>query len=305
MNLDSEVRWDYTVSKETKELWNAELDVLQKFREVCEKHGLKWFAVGGTLLGAVRHKGFIPWDDDIDIGMLQEDYFKLCEIGPEEFKDPYFFQSHETDDLYSPWHVKIRRSDTTAATLAEIRQMPESFNKGMYIDIFPIFRLPDDAAEREKLISKVSKLKHQISRVRKVLLPKKIRKREFDLLRRIRYRLTWLKARTKDDYLKMCSEFLDLCNSVKSPTLEVNSMSFRAGNEKMTWPRKIFLDLVELPFEDIKIWCPSDYDTYLKIQYGDYMTPVKGTQIHTGVVFDAHVPYKDYDFSSVTDGPRD
>ena len=88
-----EERCDYKVSKEMKQIWAVELDLLHMFDTVCKKHQLRYFASDGTLLGAIRHHGFIPWDDDIDIAMLREDYDKLCKIGPAEFKHPYFFQS--------------------------------------------------------------------------------------------------------------------------------------------------------------------------------------------------------------------
>ena len=76
-----EVRCDYTVTAKMKRVWAAELGMLHRFAQVCERHGLRWYAMGGTLLGAVRHKGFIPWDDDIDLLMPRADYDRLLEIG--------------------------------------------------------------------------------------------------------------------------------------------------------------------------------------------------------------------------------
>ncbi len=70
--LDEEVRCDYTITHEMKKIWAVELDLLEKLLNVCKKHGIKIFASGGTLLGAIRHKGMIPWDDDIDMMMFRE-----------------------------------------------------------------------------------------------------------------------------------------------------------------------------------------------------------------------------------------
>ena len=88
--LEEEVRDGYTVSKEMKEVWAVELDLLAEFMRVCDRHGIVYYADAGTILGAVRHKGFIPWDDDIDVMMMRDQYDKLQKIGPEEFRHPYF-----------------------------------------------------------------------------------------------------------------------------------------------------------------------------------------------------------------------
>ena len=87
--LGEEVRCGYTVTKQMKEVWAIELDLLKQFDIICEKHGLHYCVAAGTLLGAIRHGGFIPWDDDIDVYMLRNDYNKLMMLA-NEFKSPYF-----------------------------------------------------------------------------------------------------------------------------------------------------------------------------------------------------------------------
>lgn len=112
MNLEPETRNDYFISSEMKKVWQVELILLKKLLEVCEKYNLKVFAEGGTLLGAIRERGFIPWDDDIDVAMLREDYDKLQDIALNEFKAPYFFQSGYTDESYVG-HIKWNKRNTT------------------------------------------------------------------------------------------------------------------------------------------------------------------------------------------------
>ncbi|MBR1621497.1 MAG: LicD family protein, partial [Prevotella sp.] len=89
--LKEEVRCDYKITREMKELWAIELDLYMELKRVCNKFNLKFAADSGTLLGAIRHNGFIPWDDDMDFSMPREDYEKLCEIAPKEFAPPYYF----------------------------------------------------------------------------------------------------------------------------------------------------------------------------------------------------------------------
>ena len=90
---------------ELQVLWQVELDIYRKLREVCEKHQIQFFADYGTLLGAVRHQGFIPWDDDMDFTMMADQFETFCRIAPQEFRYPYFFQSFRTEKGFSPWHV--------------------------------------------------------------------------------------------------------------------------------------------------------------------------------------------------------
>ncbi len=130
--LDEEVRCGYTVTSSMKKIWAVELDLLAKFDEVCSKHAIQYVALWGTALGAVRHNGFIPWDDDIDVGMDRENYDKLCAIAPKEFKEPYFFQNALTDRAYFSPMARLRNSLTTAA----IRGFDTlDYNNGIYIDI--------------------------------------------------------------------------------------------------------------------------------------------------------------------------
>ncbi len=94
--LDEKERCGYVVSHEMKKVWAVMLDLLSEFDRICNKYGLQYQASWGTLLGAVRHKGG-PWDDDLDVQMFRDDYNKLCEVAPQEFKHPCLFQSRTTD----------------------------------------------------------------------------------------------------------------------------------------------------------------------------------------------------------------
>lgn len=148
---EEEERCGYVVKKEMKEVWAVELDLLAEFMRVCKKNNLIFYADGGTILGAVRHKGMIPWDDDIDLMMTRDDYDRLCKIAQKEFRFPYFFQTEETDPGSRRGHAQLRNSMTTGILFCEKKQKLK-FNQGIFIDIFPVEDLPDNTSERQEYL---------------------------------------------------------------------------------------------------------------------------------------------------------
>ena len=102
MNLEEEIRDGYKVSADMKKLWSVQMEILDQIDQICERHNITYYADGGTLLGAVRHKGFIPWDDDLDICMFKDELDKFIKYAKEELKDPYFLQTWETEEGFYP-----------------------------------------------------------------------------------------------------------------------------------------------------------------------------------------------------------
>lgn len=123
------------MDSELRRLQLCELEILDEFVRICEEHGLQYYLVGGTLLGAARHGGFIPWDDDVDIGMPRADYDRFAEIAAETLAPRYFYQSPETDEHYFLTYAKIRKNGTE---IYEERFKNARFHKGVFIDIFPL-----------------------------------------------------------------------------------------------------------------------------------------------------------------------
>ena len=133
-----------------KELRQAQLimlDMLIEFDAICKKHSLKYWLDSGTLLGAVRHKGFIPWDDDIDLSMPVEDYRKFKEIAQDELSDNIFFQTKETDPKFKFDYMKLR---SNRASIVEFHEEGRDvgYHQGIFVDIFPMLTLPNTEFHR-------------------------------------------------------------------------------------------------------------------------------------------------------------
>ena len=127
------------MNPELRKVQLCQLDLVLEVKRICEKYNINYFLIGGTLLGAVRHKGFIPWDDDLDIGMLREDYNRFVEICTNELDKDYFLQTSQTDEDYGFGFAKLKINGTI---FLEYVSKDNESHKGIFIDIFPFDRMP-------------------------------------------------------------------------------------------------------------------------------------------------------------------
>lgn len=292
-----EIRCGYTVSKQMKEVWAVELDLLSEVLRVCKKHGIGISAVQGTLLGAVRHKGFIPWDDDIDMGMLREDYEKLCEVAPSEFKAPYFFQTEYTDHGSLRGHAQLRNSETTAILMTE-KQRFLQFNQGIFIDIFPFDYVVEDKAKRlkeQKHIIRLKKMIYIIAYFTDQYHPvhKGIKGMAFGVLHMI-----FSIFLGRFNYDKLYQKMEDCCKKHRHEQLEY--VSFLEQLQKWDCvgkrPRSFFTDLKKIRFESIRIPVARQSVKLVKRIYGEnYMEPLQDKRTtHGEVYFDTRNSYVNY-----------
>ena len=274
-----------------KKVWEVELDLLEKFKIICQKHGLNYCASSGTLLGAVRHQGFIPWDDDIDLFLPWEDYKKLLEVAPKECCYPYFFQSFLTEEDGEASASRLRRSDTTGFTKWEHENVGPNYDRGIFIDIFPLFNIPDSMEER--FIQKESVMffwkcirgHDAVAQMNRGRVPNK------DYLQYIPYYQSVCQTLSVTE-IKWA--YLNACAMTTVATKEVGATSSRVHLPSLMWDSNLFDSYVELPFESTTIRCPSEYEAVLDKQYGDWRTPINNGSRHEMVAIDTEKPWKEY-----------
>lgn len=286
LNFDEEEIDGYVVSSKVKKVWAVELNMLKIFDVLCRKHGLQYYACYGTLLGAVRHKGFIPWDDDIDVFMMRDDYMKLLQIAPNEISEPYFFQNVYTDSMV--WGFsKIRDSQTTAI---EFPDMNESFNQGLFIDIFPI----DSTDDGTPAMQMITRMKHNIWDC--IYNREAIRNHlnNPDIWKLFVLDKSMVQELVHMSYQDAMRCFEDFCNSHLYDTNILRCWSSEVmGNLHKHYEREWFEKVLYMPFCDMTIPVPAGYEKILRMEYGDWRTPVVGGSLHNGMIIEPDIPYKE------------
>lgn len=278
-----EVRSDFLVTEKMKKIWAVELNLLVEFDKVCKKNNLKWFVDYGTLLGAARHQGFIPWDDDIDVSMFRDDYMKLLAIAPDEFKEPYFFQSAYTDEKVWPFS-KLRDSRTTAIEIPEMKKM----NQGIFIDIFPLDDVPANK-DNSAVFRIQTELWFTIMAPHIIVRGLNEPKYPFVLDRDIILDL----LQNYDDTQKL-AEFEKFNLSHFGEADHVNFLAEEISKVSPSKSKECYREIIYLPFGNITVPAPKGYEEILSVQYGDWHKFVQGTSFHEGIFFDPDNPYTRY-----------
>ena len=289
--LNEEVRCDYLVSNQIKKLWAIELDILVKILEVCKKHNIKIFVSSGSMLGAVRHKGFIPWDDDIDLDIDRENYKKLCEIGPSEFKYPYFFQTEETDKGSRRGHIQVRRSDTTAIQNKKYKDN-KHINQGIFVDIFPVDNIPDNKDEEDNFRQQLADLRKKYS-LSNLSFSDYTKSTSIikSVIKAINYPLIKIKDK-KNNYYNQAEQLVQKYNNIDCKY--VGELSFNPLDKRYAYKKEWLDELIMVDFEFIKVPILKNYDESLKYTYGDYMKYEKGSACHSDLIIDTDKSYREY-----------
>ncbi len=251
------------------EFRQIQLDILQKVHEFCDKNAINYSLCGGTLLGAVRHKGFIPWDDDIDIIMTSHDYEKFKELFNQQKDSNLFFLDCFNDKQYFQPFGKVVNTQTK---LIEAYDRPVD-KLGVYIDVFPVNGLPADEEKKAKYWKKIFKIRN----INTILYQKNV-KSEGKLKHTIRvilfYLLRPLPANT------IAKKINKLAASQKFETSDKVACSVFGYGKGEEIPRSSYDSYIEMDFEDRKFKVMAGYKDYLTGLYKDYMQlPPKEKQI--------------------------
>jgi len=286
--LDEEIRSGFTVSSKQKRVWAVELDLLNEFDRVCKKNGIRYFASMGTLLGAVRHKGFIPWDDDLDVCVFREDFEKLCSLS-KEFTPPYFLQTALSDRKFFCGYARLRNSETTG--VISNNASPE-YNNGIFIDIYVLDGFTTDDKKLKKQLFDLKFYSRSLYTYNMNLASEKGLRRLENLVIKSSSNLFFRYEKLVSGYYKTLSRYKQNAEYVSLLTHKYK-VAHRCKCEVEALKEDTYL-----PFENLMIPVPSNYDVLLHRMYGNYMEfpPVeeRGAWHENLIHFDPDISYIEY-----------
>ena len=251
---------EYYTPEEIKRIQEIELQSLDVLKSVCEKLRIRFFMYGGSLIGTVKYSGFVPWDDDLDIAMLREDYERFIKEGPAVLSEEYEIQHPKTNKRTPYNYIKFRRKDTA---LVEYRNHKLKINHGVYFDIYPIDHLPDDYTEymKQKLVYDKWVSIFQI---------------------RQNFRLDKKASSVKERILlaiRFCQSMVAHIFPVRYLMRKIDDVSTRyngldtENQGNLTYPKPVNffngVDFLEAEFEGRRVYIPSGYRINLINRYGD------------------------------------
>lgn len=260
----------YTV----RDIQLAQLELAKEFKRVCEEHNIKYFMDSGTLLGAVRHKGFIPWDDDMDFAMLRNDYEELLRIAPHAFGRGFFLQTWDNDPYYPYAFAKLRKLGTT---FVESAMQHNPAHNELFIDIFPYDSFPKKKLDQIKQGSKIER--YRLGYMMKLNVKPWLN--HTNMLARVLVYIKYLPAQIyaffheKERLHSLYKEEMIRFNDIE--TFKVYQQSGGSPYGELVIKRSYFSELCPMKFEDTEFPAPKSYDEYLKSVYGDYLKlpPIK------------------------------
>ena len=267
-----------------KRVHAVQLELLKELDRVCRENGLQYMAVHGTLLGAVRHQGFIPWDDDVDVAMPREDYVRLLSLGKKGFAPGFFLQTPMNSyGCFYGGYSKLRRDGTKAVERQNAKRQWNRYHMGIWIDIFPLDACPPSKEGQRSQQKKLSFLQRIV--YAKAYTPEQFVPPDVPGSRLSLYYLL-AKCTRRRDLLKRID---GLCRRQEnSPLRGILACYYGNRENRNVWTAGAVGTVMELPFEDMLLPVPAGWDEVLRKRYGDdYMIlpPVEKRYRHDNVDF--------------------
>ena len=286
--LQEETRSGFLVTTKRKKVWLRELEIMQQFINICEKHNLRYILADGSLLGAVRHQGFIPWDDDMDVGMPRKDYEEFLKIAKDELEYPFLLDDFETNKEMASGFARIRNNETTAFR-RDVSTYKFPNQAGIFIDIFPYDNIPDNKFKRKLHQKRVYILKRLVnnSPLYGHDLPMSFPRKCFLMMDTILCK--FIKPE------KIYNHFQRVCQKYNNKDCKLSVYAVFDYKERFYVENKSFDDCQMAKFEFLNARIPSNYDVILTREYGDYHKFVIGTQTHDVAYFDTEVGFKNFE----------
>ena len=270
-------------SIEIEKIRSIQLDLAEEVKRICNKYDIKYFIIWGTLLGAVRNKGFIPWDDDFDLALFREDYEKFISVAKDELTAPFFLQTALSDELFFLPYARLRNSNTTGII---VDNYSPDYNNGIFIDIYPLDAIPTN--------TKLRNIKYEAR----------------DLLCTICNNYNYIKKGGKSplfekivvnllSYKSICGLFFKICQIGNKKDNSIVGLAYHKRLSKTyKFNSQDAFETVEIEFENRLFSAPKEYQTLLNEVYGDYMKlppKRKRGRWHEGqIIYDPNISYKEY-----------
>lgn len=264
-----------------KKIQYEQLIMLKEFDHICKKRNIKYQLMGGTLLGSIRHKGFIPWDDDIDVCMLRKDYNRFIAVCEHELNPIYFLQTNKTDKNYIMQFAKLRKNETI---FLEKSMSDLDIHHGVYIDIFPLDNILPDTVKgnfQQKLLYILGRI--NLTRSKSICLSPNNKLSQ--ILRLSFYYFIKLIPKQWTD--KLLEKITTMYQNVETEYVtHLTNGASKKRYQKYMMRKSTFYNIKDGEFEEELFPIPKTYHDVLSNLFGDYMQlpPENQRKPHHGVI---------------------
>ncbi len=278
---DDEIRGGFFVQSDKKKVWNRRLEIWQELDRICRKHEIIYWAKGGTLLGAARHSGFIPWDSRMDFCMMRPDFNRFCDVVEAELDGTEFEVGQQNF-----FNCRIYHAQTTL--LREIHMTDDREPQGFFIRIFPLDLAEDgthEAAVAKRMLTELAVAMFAFDEFFEYVQSGGAILNDWAVIEKIH------NSNDPNEQLKI----FNICAAGAFDLSAVVSMeeAFIVGKNVPTCQKEWFRETIYLPFETIELPAPVDYDKVLTACYGDWRVPVRSARDELAGVYSADIPYRE------------